>query len=238
MNNIVYIIEKFPSPTEYFILNEILQLEKRDIQLSILVIKKQKQFLEIPELKDLKSTVFYLPKIYLYFPFLSFFKEPIVFIKSIGLLFKDIGKQPLKVFRDFCISVYFSSKLNKKQEQHFHAHFAFLAVDIASILAKMYKSKYSLTMHAQDIYTNELKLRRIISECRFLITCTEYNRKYLNEITYHKYESKIHKIYHGIDSSQWICKNNSHLNSSQIKIVCVARLVEKKRISLFVRSNI
>ena len=104
---IVYIIEKFPSPTEYFILNEILELQRRGIELDIIVIRKQKHFFEMPALKELKCSIFYLPKVYLYLPFLIFFNEPTTFIKSLGLLFKDIRKQPLKTFRDYCISIYF-----------------------------------------------------------------------------------------------------------------------------------
>lgn len=225
---IVYIIEKFPSPTEYFILNEILELQRRGIELDIIVLRKQKQFFDIPALKELKCSLFYLPKIYLYLPFLIFFNEPIAFIKSLALLFNDIRKQSLKTFRDYCISIYFASKLEKNQKFHFHAHFAFLAVDIASLLSKINKTKYSLTMHAQDIYTNEEKLRRVISDCSFLITCTEYNKKYLNEITFHEFENKIHRIYHGIDTSNWICKKTKPLENSPTKILCIARLVEKK----------
>ncbi|MBJ6367821.1 glycosyltransferase [Snuella sedimenti] len=228
MKKIVYVLEKFPSPTEYFILNEILQLEKRDIKLSILVIKKQNQFLEISRLNSLKSDIFYLPKIYLYIPFLSFFKRPVAFVKSIGLLFKGNNICWLKAFRDYCISIYFLAKLGKGQNNHFHAHFAFFATDIASMLSKMNMTNYSLTVHAQDIYTNESKLKKIITECDFLITCTDYNKKYLNEITCYKYEGKIHKIYHGIESAHWVNKHVSHFNKSKIKIVCVARLVEKK----------
>ncbi|MGV8094231.1 MAG: hypothetical protein AB2L24_20415, partial [Mangrovibacterium sp.] len=35
-----YVIEKFPSPTESFILNELLELKKRGIKLYILVLRK------------------------------------------------------------------------------------------------------------------------------------------------------------------------------------------------------
>ncbi len=228
MKKIVYIIEKFPSPTEYFILNEILQFEGRGIESNILVLKKQKEFLGIIELGDLKSTIFYLPKIYFYFPFFIFFKQPILFIKSLDFLSSDIKKKPLKTFRDYCISIYFSSKLKKNKKIHFHAHFAFLAVDIASILANINKTKYSVSMHAQDIYTNESKLGQVISECSFLVTCTQYNKQYLNNLTSYRYENKIHIIYHGIDISNWIYEKCNFLNSSQIKIACIARLVEKK----------
>ena len=140
---------------------------------------------------------------------------------------KDIKKQPLKTFRDYCISIYFTSKLEKNKKFHFSCTFCFLAVDIASILSKINKTTYSLTMHTQDIYSNVSKLMQLFSDCSFLITSTEYNRKYLKEITYHKFENIIPRIYHGIDTSNWRCKK-VNLGRSQTKIVCVARLVEKK----------
>ncbi|WP_025742483.1 glycosyltransferase family 4 protein [Aquimarina pacifica] len=225
---IVYLIENFPSPTEHFVLNEMLELEHRGIELEVLVLKKQNKYMCMPELNDLRASVIYLPKLYRYFSFFFLFKNPLLFPKLIQLGSISSGKNSLKSFRDYCIGLYFFSKLKRTSITHFHAHFAFLAVDIASVLSKLFGLNYSLTMHANDIYTNTDKIKKVIRESSFVITCTEYNREYLNKVTCNKYQDKIHKVYHGIDTSKWTFRERKDVNTSEIKIISVARLVEKK----------
>ena len=226
---IAYIIEKFPSPTEFFILNEVLELERRNFELYILVLRKQKKYLNVPELKHLKSSIIYLPKFYFIFPFFSVFFSPYSFLRfSLSNIHFPVSGF-LKFVRNLFICFFFASKLKSKNICHIHAHFAFLSVDIACQLAKLQGIKYSLTTHAQDIYTNEQKIKQVIDDARFTLTCTKYNRDYLNNITQFKYKDKIFTNYHGIDPLKWQLNNlQKELNNSEICILSIARLVEKK----------
>ena len=226
---IAYVLEKFPSPTEYFVLNEILELEKKGFELIVLVIRKQKQYLDLPELKKIKSSIIYLPRIFLIFPFLSFILSPfpIIKLRKLGLQKKTSGV--LKSFRDLSISLFFAHKLKAKQANHIHAHFAFIAVDIARILSLLLKVKYSFTAHAQDIYTIEHRIKQVIGNAAFTVTCTKYNADYLNKITDYKFQEKIFSVYHGIELSKWKPKEiDRKFNNSTIHILTIARLVEKK----------
>ncbi len=228
---IIYIVEKFPSSTEYFILNEILALEKRGFKIYLLILRKQRKHLDISEIKNLKSHIIYLPKIYFYLPFIffPFFRSPFsIFPFSNFHLHSPFSF--LKYLRNYCISKYFTSQLKNMQVHHIHAHFGFIATDIAKILSQLMKVTYSFTAHAQDIYLNQTNIVQKVADASFVITCTEYNRTFLNKLTKGQYAAKLYTIYHGIDISRWKKSEipNSGNKNDNIEIVSVARLVEKK----------
>lgn len=224
-----YIIEKFPSPTESFILNEILELQKRGGELYVLVLRKQKRYLHIPEFKNFILPIIFLPKICFFFPLRSFlrgFLSRIVFRAvrpglHTGSLLKDL--------RNYQIGLFFARRLRTKNIDHVHAHFAFVAVDIASILSKLLGVEYSFTAHAQDIYTNLPKIQQAIGDASFTVTCTQYNRNYLNKISNSKYADKIFTVYHGVRISKWLSNHHYHeISYSGIRMLSIARLIEKK----------
>ena len=235
---IAYIIEKFPSPTEYFILNEILQLEKSGLEIILLVLKKQKQYEHLPEPKKLKSTIIYLPKLYYFLPLpiLRFLFS--IFIQrnsSIGRLRFPNCCLPspvsrflafIKSIRYYSISHYFIHR--GIQCHHIHAHFAFIGVDIAYYLSRLLNKTFSLTCHAQDIYTNENKIRQYLPKAEFLLTCTEFNKNHINKLTGNAFKDKVHLVYHGINIEKWPQKEIRINNHREVQILTIARLVEKK----------
>src|SRR5690554_558484 len=231
---IAYILEKFPSPTEYFILNEILQFEKNGYEILILVLKKQKQQESLPELKELKATIHYLPRIHFYLPIIPFL------LSLFSLFWKPISdfasptSSLLNSLRYYGISQYFAQK--HIQCDHIHAHFAFIAVDIARYLSLSLKVNYSFTAHAQDIFTNQRKIRQHLPSAKFLITCTDYNRKYISEFTGDVYGDRIHRVYHGIHLDKWTLIRSKSKNSHALRILTIARLVEKKGLIYLIRA--
>ena len=61
---------------------------------------------------------------------------------------------------------------------------------------------FSFTAHAKDIYTSDPRqIREKIGLSRFVVTCTEYNKKHLREIS-DGHPTPIHRNYHGIDIPQ------------------------------------
>jgi len=226
---IAYVIERFPSPTEYFILNEVLELEKRGFEIYILVLRKQKQYFDMPEIENLKSRVIYLPQIFFFLPFFSVLLFPFFIFR-----YRDfVSWSPVAIYkqlRNYSICLFFSSKLRKKGINHIHAHFAFISTDIAYFLSKQLNVKYSFTSHAHDIYANsDSKLRKLANEASFVITCTQYNWNHINQITGFKNNNKLFTVYHGIDSSKWkLSGSRKGLALPTINILSVARLVEKK----------
>jgi colanic acid/amylovoran biosynthesis glycosyltransferase len=228
---IVYILENFPSPTEYFILNEILFLQRKGFKITILVLRKQKKYSKLPELKELSSSIIYLPAIFFYLPVIAFFLHPFSFVKLVVSNISELSLSPrglLKIIRYLGISIFFSKKLRDNPPDHVHAHFAFIGVDIAYYLCGLLDVNYSFTAHAKDIYTNKKNIIKHARSSLFVVTCTNYNQEYINNLTQHVYRSKIYRCYHGITIQKWPFKPLGQKRNDKIRILTIARLIEKK----------
>ena len=231
---IIYILERFPSPTEYFILNEILQFQNKGFEIHLLVLKRQIQHENLPELTQLKATIHYIPRFHFFFPIVPLlFSSFLLFRFHLSYILSPYSSF-LKSLRYFGISLYFANK--NIQCDHIHAHFAFIAVDIASYLSKLLKVNYSLTVHAQDIYTNQEKIKQHLPFTQFMITCTNYNKNYLIKLINNVFENKIYKVYHGIDLKKWPQLNSQKNNKNDVNILSIARLVEKKGLIYLIKA--
>src|SRR5690606_15251599 len=71
---------------------------------------------------------------------------------------------------------------------------------------------------------------RKLDAAHFFVTCTSFNKKYLDSIVGRVKKEKIIHIYHGIDLAQWPQKHQVTLNEKGIDILTIGRLVEKKGI--------
>lgn len=225
--SLTYIIEKFPSPTEYFVLNEIVELEKQGYSLTILVLKKQKHFLHLLDQYGVRSKIVFLPLLLHRLPFLLFFINPLLLPAVCSFIFKAPISALLHSIKNACYAVYFCNKLKAFRPRHIHAHFAFIATDIASIFAEMLKIRFSFTAHAQDIYTNK-NLTQHLHNARFAVTCTEYNKHHINSLTAGRCAGKLHSVYHGVCIENWEYETQNEKQKAKIRILSVARLVEKK----------
>ena len=234
MIKIVYIIEKFPCESEHFILNEILELEKQKFNIIILALRKTEKFFINSEFSTLKSQIIYLPSFLVYVFSLNLFtgfKEKLHIYNN--LCFKK--STSLKIFlrktQHFFIALYYANKIKKLDIAHIHAHFAFIAADIACILSKLLGIDFSFTAHAQDIYINKNDIIPKIGMAKFIITCNVHNEILLEDIKKSdNSKKKIFAIYHGINIKKWPYIEHNLSSHNPIKIITVARLVEKKGI--------
>jgi len=95
---------------------------------------------------------------------------------------------------------------------------------------------FSFTAHAKDIYTsNKAQLKEKIRLARFVVTCTDYNRKYLEDIA-GGLETPIHCIYHGIDLDLFSPAADHTDCSPPYNLLTVARMTEKKGLPTLYRA--
>jgi glycosyltransferase involved in cell wall biosynthesis len=121
--------------------------------------------------------------------------------------------------------------------RHLHAHFAHSPTSVAFYASALSGLPFSFTAHAKDIYTSDPEqLREKIAMARFVVTCTEYNRRHLLHIS-EGLQTPIHRIYHGIDTG--LFENGTPIRaflSPPYQVLSVARLIEKKGIPTVLRA--
>ncbi len=121
-----------------------------------------------------------------------------------------------------------AGEIHARNIQHLHAHFATSAATVAQLAARISGISYSVTMHAKDIFHESVEpedLRSKIADAKFVVTVSEYNRKYLSD-TY-GFADKIQRIYNGLDLDLFSFQAPTRRAN---KIITVGRLVPKKGI--------
>ena len=65
--------------------------------------------------------------------------------------------------------------------QHIHVHHGYFGAWIAMVAARLLNVSYSMTVHGSDLLTGAAYLDTKLKNCRFCITISEYNRRYILE---------------------------------------------------------
>ena len=111
--------------------------------------------------------------------------------------------------------------------RHLHAHFAHSPTSVALFAHKLCGLPFSFSAHAKDIFTSDpSQLLEKITLAKFVVTCTEYNRRFLRKLT--SDGPSVHRIYHGIDIDLFSGQSAPRKPSPPYRILSIARLVDKK----------
>lgn len=112
---------------------------------------------------------------------------------------------------------------------HLHGHFCHGATTVTMLASHLCNVPFSFTAHAKDIYLPKLNpnglLQTKISYARFVATCTDANRQYLEQL--YPDGAPIHTIYHGLDTALF-APNRTTVARDVPVILSVGRFVEKK----------
>ncbi len=148
---------------------------------------------------------------------------------------------PRKVYlKEFLLAAELSDRLPRAPDVcHLHAHFCHGATTVTWLASMITGFSFSFTAHAKDIYCESLNpaglLRRKMDAARFVVTCTEANRKHLQQIS----TTQVHCIYHGLnaDLSRLLDQQNSvTATNGELRVLGVGRLVPKKGFDVLVEA--
>lgn len=149
---------------------------------------------------------------------------------------------PKKTYlKEFLQAGVIAAQISEDSEiRHIHAHFAHGATTVAWMAAMMTNLKFSFTAHAKDIYLESLNpaglLSRKMDAARFVVTCTEANRKYLQHLS----KIPVYCLYHGLTEgfAELLKGNNPDKTerSGHLQALAVGRLIEKKGLDTFVEA--
>ena len=125
---------------------------------------------------------------------------------------------------------YFAELFKRHQVEHFHVHFANRAAHTALFLKAMANIPFSVTAHGQDFMAdlgNDDLLREICDKAEFIAVETDYSRG-LMAARCPDAAAKIHRVYNGMDLTNFIDPSTSVSDSGPVQILSVGRLVAFK----------
>ena len=225
-----YVVKRFPRLSETFILNEVLELERRGDPIEIFALSEPAEKVRHEALKRLETRVTYLPTN--------------SFLKTWKLRegryaegtfreypFKELfhGEEVPEASVLFLKAAVLAALARARGVKHLHAHFGTAATTVAMLASRLTHIPYSFTAHAKDIYheyVDTALLKEKIRGARFVITVSDYNRRYLAELAGENPMRKILRLYNGIDLNRF--HPDPSIRREPDLILAVGRLVEKK----------
>ncbi len=232
---IAYIVKTWPRLSETFILNEILAIERRGVLLRIFSVKDPTLEPVHARVAQVRATVTYLSLPRHWKPALQanlrvLYRQPGRYCQTLlRAIVQAICHRRFAAVRHFFKAGYLADILFREPPAHLHAHFATSPALVAMFTHQLIGLPYTLTAHAKDIYiTPPDRLRPKVHRAQAVITCTEYNRRYLIGHFGPALDGKLHCIHHGLDLSQFKFRWPPASDPDAPLILCVARMVEKK----------
>lgn len=120
--------------------------------------------------------------------------------------------------------------------RHLHAHFASRSGHVAALAATLLGGTYSVTAHAKDLYHRDVDpavLRWKLARARFVITVTDYNRRFLDTVLADTRNAPpVIRLYNGVDLARFPATPPPRDEAPLV--LAVGRLVEKKGFDVLV----
>ncbi len=232
------VLKGYPRISESFISSEILLLEAMGIPIEIFSLRFPRESFSHDHVKHIQAPVTYLPE-YVLPHWRRVIGHNIQVCRRMGshytrclasALHRAVQRRKPATVRHFLQAGYLVSKrLNGSPVVHLHAHFCHTPASVALFASELTGLPFSFTAHAKDIYTSEPdQLARKIERARFVVTCTEYNARYLRSLIDHcEPHTPIHTVYHGIDLELFSFRGHPR-PALPFLILSVGRLVPKK----------
>ncbi|NUO82312.1 glycosyltransferase, partial [candidate division KSB1 bacterium] len=246
-----FILKGYPRLSETFILNEILLLERLGFKLHIIAMRNPGETAVHENVKRVRAQVTYIPDYFwpFFFAFIKanvrlWWRKPGVYWSAFSFaLLRSLRQFSSSTIKRFAQAAYLvENHLNNRRDRdkaasrngrcaqidvaHLHAHFSHGPTTVAFFASWLTGMTYSFSAHAKDIYLQEHDfLRDKIAHARFVVTCTEFNKDYLQKVSGNA--APIFRCYHGLHLEAFTVPTKLHPTAVP-NILSIGRFVPKK----------
>ena len=230
---VAYVVSRFPKVSETFILYEILELERQGVDVELFALVKQREAVEHREAARLIeravstkpfSASFLAAQVYWLrrrpLRYLGLWRRALIGnLRSPRFLARAVIAVPLGAF--------FAREMVARRVDHIHAHWATHPTLAAYVASGLTSIPYSFTAHAHDIYVNRSMLGEKIRRARFVITISEYNRRFLERLYGSTAAAKLKVVHCGTDPDLFRPPTRAPVDRPWT-VICVASLQPQK----------
>lgn len=227
-----YLVKTFPKISETFILREVLALEAAGVTLEIFALRRPGEKKIHSLAAQVLARVNYIPSRLLFQPLamlwpqlLLLLTQPLGYLRAARFAWRH---RPGANLKDFFQAGCLARLLARRGIHHLHVHFINKPATIAELVRLMIGTPLSITAHAKDIYlSDQAELRRKMARAKFIVTCNDYNRRYLQQHVAAD-GPPVLRIYHGLDANLFYTNGAERESANAPLILSVGRLREKK----------
>jgi glycosyltransferase involved in cell wall biosynthesis len=220
-----YVLDRFPRASHRFVLQEILELESRGIDVHIFSLGMPDGHIDdtAVALARLRGPVRY---------FLADFDTPAAAESpSTGIwatfAANSIASGVMGSGLTSRLAHWIASQITDRSIEHLHAHGARVPADVAREAGRLTGLGYSLTAHAGDLHDGAdlPSLRERIAEARFVVTLSDFDRGRLIRMCGPERTDKFHRIPMGIDPNE--CRFFEPERHDSNSVLAIGPLIEK-----------
>ncbi|MCH8923393.1 MAG: glycosyltransferase family 4 protein [Planctomycetes bacterium] len=226
-----YLLRMYPRFSQTFVVNEILELERQSVEVSIASLKKPSDGRFHESISRVQASVDYIPEHLVESPAKTLRshwavgrRQPLGYARALGTTLRFAGTN----HTDFRQAAMVLRWAHKRKIKHIHVHFGTHEASVAYLACLIGGLSYSQTLHAFDIFRDDVDRRllaRKINASRFTVTVSEFNRRYLVKRIPGVDPAKVRVNYNGIDLEAFSPNGAARTPHS---IVSIGRLIEKK----------
>lgn len=220
-----YVVKRYPKYSETFIVNEILQHQDADLAIDIFALRPVRETHFQDVLAAVRAPVTYVPekpeKTADFWALLNTARQQ---LPGFWRTLDELGDVQVN---DLAQAIDLALQARTRGITHLHAHFGTVAATVTRLAAHLAGLRYTLTLHAKDIYHASVDIplmRDKLRDAAGVATVSDYNAHYLAEI-YGEAASGVQRIYNGLDLSRF---EYGPPSADSREILAVGRLVEKK----------
>lgn len=229
--HIGYVLTTFPALSETFVLNEILEMERQGVTVTVFSLRKPKSEPRHASLSRLRAKIIYLtddPSAQPEFPDLA---------EGAKTYLKAIARGEFAELRNISRGIRIAAAARRHGINALHAHFADRPASLAYWAHRMTGLPFSFTAHAIDIYDHGLRDKLMgtkLREARFVVTVCDYNKRFILEHYPGAIADKIEVVNNSVDLEYFTFRDEQPAGA--IQILSVGRLVPKKGFDLLIRA--
>ncbi len=230
---VVYVVRSWPRLSQTFIVNEVLALERRGVQLDVISMVRSGETVVQPQVADVQAPVTYLDEPgrrgRAHWSVLA--AGPGRYLSALALVLRRpglaAGYGDCTALECFDQAVRVADRIRSTGATHVHAHFAHDPALVGMLAASMAGVPFSFTGHARDLYqipASSLAARA--ARATTLVTCCEANVSFIRDTVPGGDRIPVEVIHHGVDLDRFTPTPRDGDGVPQL--ISVGRLVEKK----------
>ena len=239
-DRVIYIVRSWPRLSQTFIVNEVLALERRGLELVVFSLVWSGEDVVQPQVADVRAPVNYLDgtrggaDVRRLLSWCAFAPLRTFLVLVYCLLHPRMAAGYGECSTRHCLghALHVAAAVRDlraagDEPVRVHAHIAHDPALVGMLVARLTGLPFSFTAHARDLY--ELPVAGLIARAReatAVVTCCDVNARYLASVVPHEDRPPIVVVHHGVDLHRF--SPAGQVTATPPLLVSVGRLVEKK----------